>query len=69
MVKELDEGEDGVEDESHRVYVSQNVPLDLEGDSVEKRYQYELQESEYALLFRLGFSIEEVEQLIRENKE
>ncbi|WP_273782996.1 hypothetical protein [Bartonella sp. ML69XJBT] len=69
LVKELDDGEGGVEDESHRVYVSQDFPFDLEGDFVEKRYQYELQESEYAPLFRLGFSVEEVEQLIRENKE
>lgn len=69
LVKELCDGDDGVEDESHRVYVSQDVPFDLEGDFVEKRYQYELQESEYAPLFHLGFSVEEVEQLIRENKE
>ncbi|WP_144756097.1 hypothetical protein [Bartonella saheliensis] len=69
FVKELSDGEEGVEDETHRVYISQEIPFDLEGELVAKRYQYELQESEYAPLFRLGFSVEEVEQLIKEHSQ
>ncbi|WP_425456845.1 hypothetical protein [Bartonella massiliensis] len=38
------------------------MPSDLNGDFVEKRCQYELQASEYAPLFQLGFSVEEVDQ-------
>lgn len=68
-LKELDEGEEGVEDERHRVCVTTTMPFDQNGEIVAKRYQYELQESAYAPLFHLGFSVEEVEQLIRENKE
>ncbi|WP_144756129.1 MULTISPECIES: hypothetical protein [Bartonella] len=69
FVKELCDGEDGVEDATHRVYISQEIPFDLEGELIEKRYQYELQESEYAPLFRLGFSVEEVEKLIKEHSQ
>ncbi len=45
------------------------MPFDLNGDFVEKRCQYELQESEYAPLFQLGFRVEEVEQLIKEHSQ
>ncbi|EJF77419.1 hypothetical protein MCO_01334 [Bartonella sp. DB5-6] len=45
------------------------MPIGLEGVFLEKRIQYELQESEYAPIFALGFSVEEVEQLIKENRE
>ncbi|WP_345115648.1 hypothetical protein [Bartonella jaculi] len=68
-IKELGEREEGIEDERHKVFVTQEMPVDLEGEFIEKRYQYELQESEYAPLFRLGFSVEEVEGLIQENRE
>ncbi len=45
------------------------MPFDSNGDFVEKRCQYELQESEYAPLFQLGFRVEEVEQLIKEHSQ
>ncbi|PIT68532.1 hypothetical protein [Bartonella tribocorum] len=67
FVKELSEGEEGLEDDTHKVFVTRNIPSDLNGDVVEKRCQYELQESEYAPLFQLGFGVEEVEQLIKEH--
>lgn len=67
FVKELGEGEEGIEDDRHRICVETEIPVDLDGPSVEKRYQYELQESEYAPLFQLGFCVEEVEQLIKEH--
>ncbi|WP_208432931.1 hypothetical protein [Bartonella taylorii] len=69
FVKELSEGEEGLEDDMHKVCITTTMPFDSNGDFVEKRCQYELQESEHASLFKLGFSVEEVEQLIKENKE
>ncbi|MCZ2158815.1 hypothetical protein NPX99_05965 [Bartonella sp. 220] len=69
-VKELGEGEEGIEDERHSVHVVMEMAaLGAHGKSVEKRYQYELQESEYSPLRSLGFSVEEVEQLIKENRD
>lgn len=65
FIKELGEGEEGLEDDTHRVCVEIETPVDLNDDFVEKRYQYELQESEYAPIFRLGFCVDEVEQLIK----
>ncbi|EJF85294.1 hypothetical protein [Bartonella rattimassiliensis] len=69
FVKELSEGEEGIEDATHRVCVETETPVDLDGPSLEKRFQYELQESEYAPIFRLGFRVDEVEQLIREHSQ
>ncbi|WP_175869604.1 hypothetical protein [Bartonella gabonensis] len=69
FIKELSEGEEGVEDDTHKVVLITEMPSDLKGDFVEKRCQYELQESEYAPLFQLGFSVEEVEQLIKEHSQ
>ncbi|WP_175869620.1 hypothetical protein [Bartonella gabonensis] len=69
FIKELSEGEEGVEDDTHKVVLITEMPSDLKGDFVVKRCQYELQESEYAPLFQLGFSVEEVEQLIKEHSQ
>ncbi|UNE54996.1 hypothetical protein [Bartonella machadoae] len=69
-IKELGEGEEGIEDEGHSIHVVMEMTsLDANATPVEKRYQYELQESEYAPLFQLGFGVEEVEQLIREHSQ
>lgn len=69
FVKELSEGEEGVEDDTHKVILITEMPSDLKGDFVVKRCQYELQESENTPLFHLGFSVEEVEQLIKEHSQ
>ncbi|WP_142417014.1 hypothetical protein [Bartonella massiliensis] len=69
FVKELQEGEEGLEDDTHKVCMTTEMPSDLNGDFVEKRCQYELQESEYAPLFQLGFRVEEVEKLIKEHSQ
>ncbi|WP_254475211.1 hypothetical protein [Bartonella sp. B1098] len=69
FIKELSEGEEGVEDDTHKVALITEMPSDLNGDFVKKRCQYELQESEYAPLFQLGFRVEEVEQLIKEHSQ
>lgn len=68
-VKELGEGEEGLEDEKHKIEPASLLPSDLEGDVIEKRYQYELQDDEYSFLSFLDFSVEEVEQLIRDNSQ
>ncbi|WP_019220287.1 hypothetical protein [Bartonella florencae] len=69
FVKELQEGEEGLEDDRHRVCVTTEISSDLKGNFVAKRCQYELQENEYAPLFQLGFRVEEVEQLIKEHSQ
>ncbi|WP_375621335.1 MULTISPECIES: hypothetical protein [unclassified Bartonella] len=69
FVKELGEGEEGIEDDTHKVCLTTTMPFDSNGDFVEKRCQYELQESDYAPLFQLGFRVEEVEQLIKEHSQ
>ncbi|WP_208441945.1 hypothetical protein [Bartonella raoultii] len=69
FVKELSDGEEGIEDDRHKVCLTTQMPSDLKGNFVAKRCQYELQESEYAPLFHLGFSVEEVEQLIKEHSQ
>ncbi|GAB5038552.1 hypothetical protein BHOIPH791_12320 [Bartonella henselae] len=46
-----------------------DIPIGFNGnatDILEKRYQYELKENEHA---HLDFSVAEVEQLIKDNKE
>ncbi|MBR0098777.1 MAG: hypothetical protein IJP90_03580, partial [Treponema sp.] len=58
----LAEGEDGVEDESHKVLITQET--DSEGRTFEKRVQFELREDANARLFRLGFTLEEAERLV-----
>ncbi|WP_375660308.1 hypothetical protein [Bartonella sp. CL74QHWL] len=69
FVKELEEGEEGIEDDTHKVCIQTEMPVDLEGAFLEKRCQYELQESEYAPHFQLGFRVAEVEQLIKEHSQ
>lgn len=65
--KELEDGEEGIEDETHQV---REYPIPQEGGHVAyKKFQYELKESEYATIFRLGFNVEEVEQLVRDNSD
>ncbi|WP_375685512.1 hypothetical protein [Bartonella sp. TT110JLCBS] len=69
FVKELGEGEEGIEDDTHKVCLTTSMPFDSNGDFVETCCQYELQESEYAPLFQLGFRVEEVEQQIKEHSQ
>lgn len=49
----LEKKEDGLEDETHRILEQENEFI-----------QAELLEDEYAKIFRLGFTVEEVEKLI-----
>ncbi|SPU27789.1 Uncharacterised protein [Candidatus Bartonella washoeensis] len=68
--KELGENEEGIEDETHSVHVVMEMAdFDTDIDLRAKRIQYELQESKSSHLFRLGFTVEEVEQLIKEKSE
>ena len=55
--------EDGIEDENHQVITS-NETDQKTGEQVQKRIQLEKRESDNARLFRLGFTLEEAEQLV-----
>ncbi|MCZ2159293.1 hypothetical protein NPX99_08600 [Bartonella sp. 220] len=68
-VKELGEGEEGLEDEKHKIDTTTEMPVNLDGDVIEKRYQYELQDDEYSFLSSVDFSVEEVELLIRDSSQ
>ncbi|WP_375620515.1 MULTISPECIES: hypothetical protein [unclassified Bartonella] len=68
-IKELGDDEEGIDDERHKVCLTTTMLFDSNGDFVAKRTQYELQESEHAPLFQLGFRVEEVEQLIKEHSQ
>lgn len=83
-VKDLEDGEDGIEDETHKIESYEDVPSafdeefsDVDGsddgdgsDTIKEkkiiRMQFELRENKHALLFHLGFTVEEIENLIRE---
>ncbi|MET3590393.1 hypothetical protein ABID23_001501 [Bartonella silvatica] len=69
FVKELSEGEKGLEDDTRKVFITTDMPFPSNGAFIDKRCQYELQESEYAPIFRLGFCVDEVEQLIKEHSQ
>jgi len=58
LVKKLEEGEVGIEDELHKIIEIK------EDEAVKERYQYEFKEFEGCELFRLGFSVEEVEKIL-----
>ena len=49
--------DDGITDENHKVVVSENM-----GET--KKYQYELKENPSCLLYKLGFTVDEVENII-----
>lgn len=55
----LEDGNDGVTDEKHKVVLSKDE------NNNDIRVQYELVENENAELFLLGFSVEEVENLLK----
>ena len=60
FVKNLDSQEDGLVDSTHKVVEFKNI------ETKEVTYdQYVLKEYNNALLFRLGFTVDEVEKLIQ----
>ena len=63
MTSKLEEGNDGITDDTHKVVES----TDPETKEVTERYQYELMEDPNGTIFRLGFaSSDAVLELIRE---
>ena len=59
VVKELEDGEVGIEDNTHKVVENKT------DDVVTSRYQFEYMEDSNAYLFKLGFtSVDEVNNLI-----
>lgn len=49
---------DGITDDTHKVVVSENM-----GES--KKYQYELRENPDCTMYRLGFTVDELEALLQ----
>jgi hypothetical protein len=60
----LADGQPGVEDETHRVLVN---PAET-GQNVPVRVQEEYREDPNATIFRLGFTVEEVTQILEEEE-
>jgi len=58
----LAEGDAGVSDETHKVIETK----DQATQEVKERYQYEYKDDPNCALFRLGFTIKEVEDMIKE---
>lgn len=51
LVKKLEENEEGIEDDSHKV-----ISVTNDEDVVVERYQYEFKEDPNGTIFRLGFA-------------
>lgn len=72
-VRDLEDGEEGLEDDTHRVETwTENFRL-LSYDEIPEegkvtRSQFELRPSSNSELHRLGFTVEEVEKLISDNE-
>ena len=61
FVENLPTGKEGINDDTHKVVVNEGM-----GENEETIYaQYELKENENAKIFRIGFTVEEVENIIK----
>lgn len=61
MQYKLADGEIGLEDETHKVVTND----DPETKELVERYQYALQEDPNGTIFRLGFTVQEVQELVK----
>lgn len=59
FVKNLDKAEDGIDDDTHKI-----VETEISSDEPSVISQYEFRENPDAKLYKLGFTVEEVQQLI-----
>lgn len=59
-VGKLKDGEEGITDETHRVEV-----CEMDESTVE-RYQYEYKENPNAKIFRIGYTVDEVKEILGE---
>lgn len=62
-VKEVSDKADGIEDATHKLVESQSSPI--EGEPKTIYIQYEYRENPNAELFRFGYTVPEVEALVR----
>ena len=62
LVRKLNDGEIGVEDETHKVVTND----DPETKGVVGRYQYEFKEDPNGPIFRMGFTVEAVQLLVQD---
>lgn len=59
FVKNLNKAEDGIDDDTHKI-----VETEISSDKPSVISQYEFRENPDAKLYKLGFTVEEVQQLI-----
>ncbi|MDX9690527.1 MAG: hypothetical protein RBT70_08745 [Alphaproteobacteria bacterium] len=64
--EKLAEGDAGIEDETHKVIEATEREEGSE-DEITVRYQYELKEDFNSHLFLIGFTVDEVENIINDN--
>lgn len=60
FVKELQDGEIGVSDDTHKI----EIQLSIFEEEKSKRYQYELRDNPNSLLNTIGYTEEEVQEII-----
>lgn len=61
MTNKLDTSDNGIVDDTHKVVeVTDNITAEIK-----EKYQYELMEDRNGTIFRLGFSVQEVEELVK----
>lgn len=60
FVKELQDGEIGLSDDTHKI----EIQLGMNEGEKSKRYQYELRENPNSLLNSVGYTVEEVQEII-----
>lgn len=58
-IGELAASEEGVTDDTHKV-----VEIETMGEETKKRYQYELKENPDCMLYRLGFTVDEIQAIL-----
>lgn len=62
LVRKLDLDEEGVQDETHKVVTND----DPETKDIVEKYQYEFKEDPNGTIFRMGFTVQEVQLLVAE---
>ena len=62
LVRKLDLDEEGVQDDTHKVVTND----DPETKDIVEKYQYEFKEDPNGTIFRMGFTVQEVQLLVAE---
>lgn len=60
-IGKLDKKEDGITDDTHKIIENQE-----QGEQLAEYYQYELKEDQNCQLYKLGFTVKEVESILNQ---